>query len=113
LKEKQVTLVCDFEGEEKMAYPCSQFDFIIGNALDNILQLCALQTEVHLQTCKENDLVKLKIVAGNFAELQADWENTSGEKLSQKYEGLAKAKEQVEVLGGKLQVGHQVVQITF
>ena len=113
LKGKGLTFSCNFERAREVAYPAEQFDTIITNLLENILQLCPTGTsEVWLKTFKKNESVGLKIKSNIIDQRFEDLESILVHP-SEMFLGFVKAKELVEALGGRVIIGKEQIQIIF
>lgn len=113
LNNQGLTLHCDFEGAYEMAYPTTQFELIISQLLENILQLCTPgNSDVFLKSWKKNDFVGLEIQADFLAQILTDMEQIS-EKSNHDFEGLVSAKGLIESFGGKMKCEESHIQIVF
>lgn len=114
LDEKNITLNCDFNKAPEMAYPAKQFDGIISNLLKNILQLCGSDSkEIVLKSFKKHDAVSLRIHSDVISAEELNGMERLEGKFDSKFSGFKTAKEQVEVLGGRMNISEGQIQIIF
>ena len=114
IESKSINLTCDFVKRKEMVYPYQHFREVITSLLDNILQFCQPNEEIHLTSFVTGKSVGLEIKAAGLKS-NKDWQVISKSDVGNLADssGLTKAKSLVQSLGGMLSADGPKVHVVF